>query len=113
MRVVEGLLDAWHSYNLFLPVLQHEQILQDQGRAMYYSVCKVDSPFRLYAGYAIRSQTSDFPDPDRGEDLQAVRHFNSFTYWNHDNTPKSSDEIPQLMEWLEVSRVLHSTKSPK
>jgi hypothetical protein len=66
--------------------------------------------YLLKTGYALRSKMSGCPDPTTGEDLEAVVRFDKFTYWNHDHQPKESDDMPQMMEWLAMSKVLHSTK---
>ncbi len=49
-------------------------------------------------------------DAKKGEELEAVRQFSRFTYWNHDTKPSALDEVPQLMEWAAVSGAMHCAR---
>lgn len=41
--------------------------------------------------------------------LKPINKFSEFTYWNLDCTPSSDDKIVQAIQWIEISKAIHSS----
>lgn len=42
----------------------------------------------------------------------ATSTFSSFTYWNHDNAPASTDGVRRAMEWAALASQIHKPIDP-
>ena len=87
-------------------VLGKPQVAAFRGRTLRGAEVTLPAGF---SGYFVRNSGSG-KGVDDSEHVEAVRAFQSFTYWNHDLPPSMLDEVPQMMEWMHMADILHSTR---
>ena len=87
-------------------VLGKPQVAAFRGRTLRGAEVTLPAGF---SGYFVRNSGSG-KGVDDSEHVEAVRAFQTFTYWNHDLPPSTLDEVPQMMEWMHMADILHSTR---
>ena len=73
--------------------------------------CEVPLPEGFSGVVLERREPSATDEPSAG--WRATSTFDSFTYWNHDNVPVSTDGVRRAIEWAALASHIHKPINPE
>jgi len=84
-------------------------INQFRGRPLHGQELKLPKNFEGLVASDLKRSSSDIDEStsSEGAEISLVKRFDSMTYWNWDKVPSGMDKHIKLLDWLELSEVLH------
>jgi len=85
-------------------------INQFRGRPLHGEELKLPKNFEGVVASDLKGSSEDTTEDSlssEGAEISLVKKFDSMTYWNWDRLPSGMDKHVKLIDWLELSEVLH------
>ncbi|ODN05700.1 hypothetical protein Ocin01_01007 [Orchesella cincta] len=93
-----------------VPAPSDSKVLINQFRGRPLQGQKFDLP-KDYEGLValdLKGTTHETDDgPSKDAEISLVNRFDTMTYWNWDRVPSGMDKHVKLLDWMELSNILH------